>query len=148
MNGNSNITGGSGPAAWLALPEDILCTAGKCLVSEDPDLSADTINKLSALHPPDFKKYTFNFGRETSDVGLTVLAGCIKEHQNGSLAEIIAAYSSLRKVPFVDTAIAVLELMEENNGVLKFFETIGFDRPAFVEKEWHPIRGGEGSAAV
>jgi hypothetical protein len=71
MNGNSNITGGSGPAAWLALPEDILCTAGKYLVSEDPDLSADTINKLLSAAPAGFqKKYTFNFGRETSDVGL------------------------------------------------------------------------------
>ena len=103
----------SGKKSWTSLPDDILNKAGKVIVSEDPDLSLSTISKLEEVHAPDTPAI-FNFGyNDESDTGCVSVAVCISENVYATMAELTARYASLRKIPFLTAAKALIELREK-----------------------------------
>ena len=59
--------------------------------------------------------YKFHFGQEgESDIGLTVVSMCIGENPRATLAELVARYSLTRGIPFLETAIALIQLKREH----------------------------------
>lgn len=95
---------------WLQLPVRLLNERGKRVVSADPDLRKETMEALMRVHPPK-GCYEFYFGNHDfeSDVGATGLAMCIADNPLANMAELVARYAVMRKIPFTDTALAVLE---------------------------------------
>ena len=94
---------------WLQLPVRLLNERGKRVVSADPDLRKETMEALMRVHPPK-GCYEFYFGNHDfeSDVGATGLAMCIADNPLANMAELVARYAAMRKIPFTDTALAVL----------------------------------------
>ena len=95
---------------WLQLPARLLNVRGKRVVSADPDLRKETMEALMWVHPPK-GCYEFYFGNKDfeSDVGVTALALCIDDNPLANMAELVARYAAMRKIPFTDTALAVLK---------------------------------------
>ena len=94
---------------WQRLPARLLNDRGKRIVNADPDLREDTVSALLCVHPP---KGTFQFyfgNNDDCDVGAVGLALCIGDNLQATMAELVARYAAMRKVPFTDTALAVLD---------------------------------------
>lgn len=126
----------TGPTAWLSLPDELLNDEGKTIVTEDPNLSPDTLKRLIAAHPP-IDGIEFLFGdsgdEDDTDIGLTSISMCINENVDSSMAELVARYAEMRTCPFTNTAIAVLDLYRRR-GLYRFVP----DNNMYNPVEWHP----------
>lgn len=95
----------------MHLPKKLMPIEAKRIVTKDPKLTPPTMEKLKELQPP-IGKYEFHFGlngdTDSSVVGLSM---CIADNENAPIGEVVARYSELRKIPFTDTAIAILQFL-------------------------------------
>lgn len=98
-----------GAASWLNLPPSILSKEGKELVTQDPNLSPDTIQELKELERTDLSDYTFYFSdkEKKSDIGLATLSMCISENPYATMAEIVARYADTRNIPYAHAAFVL-----------------------------------------
>ena len=91
MAKNDNALG-YGANSWLNLPNSLLSAEGKRLVTDDPDLSAQTIEMLRKLEPTEaerFGSYYFSEEGNTSDIGLATLSMCIRDNPSATMAELV-----------------------------------------------------------
>ena len=103
-----------GPETWLLLRPQILSESGKEIVSEDPNLTPDTMQMLLEAYNNEISDVIFYFGLDDeSDIGLTVISMCIQENLDASFAELVARYADTRGTPFLETAIALHKLRRE-----------------------------------
>lgn len=111
-----------GVNSWLDLPNALLSPKGKMLVTEDPNLSPETIEALKAIEPtsPDrFGVYYFSDQSNMCDIGLATLSMCIKENPSATMAELVARYADLRNIPYAHVAV-VLSEMRNGPGFLRY----------------------------
>lgn len=104
-----------GANSWLNLPNTILSAQGKELVTRDSDLTDATLNALRALEPtsPDqFGPYFFSDddNDKSSDIGMATLSMCIRENLHATMAEIVARYADLRRIPYAHVATVLTEM--------------------------------------
>lgn len=120
---------------WQRLPTRLLNERGKRIVNADPDLREETVSALLRVHPPK-GTYRFYFGNnDDCDVGAVGLALCIGDNLQATMAELVARYAAMRKVPFTDTALAVLE-QYHNRGLFYYEHRKDKDHP--VLRRWDP----------
>lgn len=129
----------TGESTWTSLGEEILSNRGKMIVSEDPDLTIDTIRRLLMLQNGDLFDVPFSFGNPDDDeseenIGLALLSSCIKDNKDATWAEIVARYAAIRRCPFLETAIA-LKRLEKESGGLFYYET-----GTKMKTKWWPKR--------
>lgn len=125
-----------GPDTWMKLGDGVLSKQGKELVSEDPDLSKETLHRLSLLQHCELADIPFTFdidkdNQTGNDIGLALLSSCIKDNPTATWAEITARYSAIRRYPFLETAIALKALAKEE-GLFYYAEGTKIPTP------WHP----------
>ena len=121
MAKNDNALG-YGANSWLNLPNSLLSAEGKRLVTEDPDLSAQTIEMLRKLEPTEaerFGSYYFSEEGNTSDIGLATLSMCIRDNPSATMAELVARYADLRNIPFAHVA-TVLSHVRYSTGFVRY----------------------------
>lgn len=119
-----------GRTVWERLGKALISPAEKSLVAADPDLCQSTMDKMIALRGgmDQINPIKFFFSDPSpedasdrnDDIGYPTLSLCIKQDRNATWAEVVARYSILRRVPFLETAIALKEL--EKNGQLIYFD--------------------------
>lgn len=124
-----------GEETWQCLGDDVLSKQGKVLVSEDPDLSIETLRRLALLQDGTMVEIPFTFGAgdpdKDNDIGIALLSTCIKDNLSATWAELIARYAAIRRYPFLETAIA-LKALDEQRGLYYFAD--GTQLPTL----WHP----------
>lgn len=103
-----------GAASWMGLKPAILSNAGKALVTEDPDLTDETIKQLVALEPSRPEDYKFYMGEdpEQCEIGLAGISMCIKDNPYATMGEIVARYADMRDVPYAHTAVVLNRLRQ------------------------------------
>lgn len=125
-----------GEEVWTELGEEMLSTEGKKLVAADPDLSEITLRRLALLQGYTFQDVpnpfaaieedadedTFEKHERAQDVSFALLSLCIKDDLSANWAEIVARYAAIRRTPFLETAMALKEMFEENGS---FFYYVG-----------------------
>ena len=101
---------------WDSLPNTILNQAGKKIVSQDPELMDDTIEKLCSVMPPR-GTYQFTFGEDEHgpNISSSLLSMCIDENPSATLAELTARYALTKKICFTDCAIALAKLNSDRS---------------------------------
>lgn len=126
----------AGEEVWLSLPERILNRAGKSIVSDDPNLSFETMQKLLEAQPPE-GHYPFYFVDDNGGpgIGITSISICIDDNPDQSMAELIARYAELRHVPFTDTALACLALYKKNGNMFVHYTYVG---GIYRQEAWSP----------
>lgn len=125
----------AGANVWMKLRADLLSKEGKEIVSADPDLSEETIRALLALLPEDRPKYEFYFYDDDEfDTGLTLVSSCIKDNLDASMAELVARYADMRRVPFAIAAEALNKLRKTKG--LTYFKKI--DDTRYTKVKWEP----------
>ena len=102
-----------GPETWNDLPSTLLNKDEKVIVSRDPNLSPSTMDHLVDLRQGKMGKQRFYFGVDDDyDVGLCSVSMCINDNPRATIAEVVARYSEMRGIPFLETAIALLALRD------------------------------------
>lgn len=109
---------------WNELGDDLLSKEGKRIVSEDPDLKEETIQRLRETEHPKKNKRVFYFNEANGrNIGLAALSMCIKANPYACMGELVARYSAMRKIPYIYTAEALNDLRKENDGFTVFTKT-------------------------
>ena len=111
-----------GVNSWLNLPNALLGLEGKKIVTEDPDLSPETLEALRALEPTSadqFGVYYFSEQNNACDIGLATLSMCIRENTSATMAELVARYADLRNIPYAHVA-TILSAMRYSTGFIRY----------------------------
>lgn len=125
-----------GEDVWMALSPGILNPKGKEIVSSDPDLCFETMQKLLRVSPPKNECPFYFFDDDGSyGIGITTLSTCIDDNPDQTMAELIARYAEVRNVPFTDTALACLSLYRKLGG---YFVNYYYHNGAYKIRPWHP----------
>lgn len=110
-----------GPNSWLNLPNSLLSSKGKSLVTADPDLGDETLQMLRDLEKTPYEKYCpfyFSDEEKSSDIGMATLSMCIQENQYATMAELVARYADLRNVPYAHVAIYLSEVRKKTGFIM------------------------------
>ncbi len=130
----------------------LISVAGLMLVRSDRNLLPATQKKLRRTEAEVFRreknrKYRYLLGEfdhgeeyrrnflENRHVGFSHISLLIRENKNQSYAELAAAYSSNRNIPFLAGLILLETMKEAYNGVFRYYEMV---RDYIVISEWSP----------
>lgn len=133
-----------GAALWNSLSNEILNKEGKEIVSVDPSLSIATLKKLieTCNRPLELEKYDCMFGdsdnpEDFSDIGSTLLSSCIRDNLSATRAELVARFASIIGIPFIETAIMIMEREQSPDGLFLYDLSTG-ERIRWTPKEPSP----------
>lgn len=133
---------------WPYKFESKITTAGKKIVSMDPNLDRSTLarlleteagligkSELKRLKEEDKKKITEEEFHDNNETGFAHLSLCIRGHLTGCMAELVDEYSDDRGIPFALGAMYIHALIQtEGLKYIKFYPEHGY-----YELRWAPV---------
>lgn len=140
--GVSTLWRTGGRAVWERLGDSLMDPLERSIVAADPDLADSTLKKMVEIRGGKERLAVCNFHFDNpapddttdraNDIGYPALSYCIKQDRNATWAEVVARYSLLRRIPFLETALALRDLWRRE-GSFVYFDSI-----THVPVRWSP----------